>query len=197
MTYHQIERNKMSTKWNASMQFPTDSNYTNRILSAKFGPSNSSGNPMVTLECEVVQPEEVEIAGENVTIAGVNTKSYYTTQVTDNEERTVSSRKRLVDLLNNLGIDTSNLNWDNLGPQLQPLVGKCILTMMSAQVQERRKTPTAAQIAEAKKNGVTDFRNIGEVMKNPVTGKPLINYWPQISEIFGLSPDQTGGNKPY
>ena len=186
----------MSQKWNATVQFPTDSNFINRIVGVTFGPSNSSGNPMITLACEVVQPEEVEIGGVTYNIAGVATKSYYTTQ-TDDEEKTFNARKRVTDLLTLLGLDTTSLNWDNLGPQLEPLKGKLILTMMSSTIQERRKTATAAEIAEAMKQGITDFRNVGAIMKHPVTGKNLINYWPKIDEIFGLAPDQTGGGKPY
>ena len=186
----------MSQKWNASIQFPTDSNYVNRITNVLFGPSNRSGNPMVTLEMEVVSPDEVEVGGVMYNIAGVPTKNYFTTQ-TDDEEKTANARKRLVDLLTNLGLDTSALNWDNLGPQLQDLKGKLVLTMMGSQPDARRKTPTAAQIEAAKKQGLKDFSQIGDVMKNPVTGKPLINYWPKCDEIFGLAPDQTGGGKPY
>ena len=182
----------MSKKWSSAVQFPADSNYVNRIVSVAFGPSNSSGNPMVTLETEVVSPEEVEVAGEMINIAGVNCKNYYTTQ-TDSEEKTANSRKRLAELLANLGIDTSNLNWDNLAPQLKPLVGKLILTMMTSTIQERRKNPTAVQMEAAKAKGVTNFRDVGEVMKHPVTGKALINYWPKIDEIFGLAPEQTAG----
>lgn len=185
----------MNQKWNATVQFPTDSNYVNRITGVTFGPSNSSGNPMITLACEVVQPDEVEIGGVMFNIAGTPTKNYYTTQ-TEDEEKTANARKRVTDLLTLLGIDTSNLNWDNLGPQLEPLKGKLILTMMSCTIQERRKNPTAAQIEAAKKQGLTDFRNIGDVMKHPVSGKALINYWPKIDEIFGLAPDQTVGG-PY
>ena len=182
----------MSQKWSSAVQFPTESNYANRIVKASFGPSNNSGNPMITLECEVVAPEEVEVGGVMFNIAGVNTKNYYTTK-TDDEEKTINARKRVTNLLTLLGIDTSNLDWDNLGPQIKPLEGRVILTMMSAQIQERRKTPTASQIEAAKKQGLTDFRNLGDVMKHPITGKSLINYWPKIDEIFGLSPDQTVG----
>lgn len=185
----------MSQKWNSSIQFPTDSNYVNRIVGVIFGPSNSSGNPMITLTCEVVQPEEVEVGGVMYNIAGVQTKNYFTTQ-TDNEEKTFNARKRVTELLTKLGIDAESLNWDNLGPQLEPLKGKLLLTMMSSQIQERRKNPTLAEIEAAKKQGLTDFRNIGKVMTHPITGKALINYWPKIDEIFGLSPDQTVGG-PY
>ena len=176
--------------------FPTDSNYVNRITEVLFGPSNRTGNPMVTVNMEVISPDEVEVGGTLYNIAGVPTKNYYTTQ-TDDEEKTANARKRLTDLLTILGLDTSALNWDNLGPQVQELKGKLVLTMMSSQPDTRRKTPTAAQIEAAKKQGLKDFSQIGDVMKNPVTGKPLINYWPRIDEIFGLAPDQTGGGKPY
>ena len=76
----------MASKWNSNIQFPTDSNFVNRIVEAEFGESKNSGNPMVTLELEVVTPAEVEIGGVMYNIAGVGCKQYYTTLCMDNGE---------------------------------------------------------------------------------------------------------------
>ena len=66
---------------------------------------------------------------------------------------------------------------------------------MSSKEDAKRKTPTGEQIAKAKAAGK---RPEGDVMKHPVTGKALYNYWPQIDEIFALAPEQSvGSNKPY
>lgn len=180
-----------ATKWNASLMLPTDSNYTNRIVGATFAPSNK-GNPMITLECEITQPQEVEIDGQQVTIAGVKTKNFYPTTVLEdgvvNEEKTNKSRKRLVDQLwDKLEMDAATINWDNV--DVKPLLGKLILTQMEAEVEEKRKSPTAAELAK-------DKNAQGQVMRNPKTGKALVNYWPKIREIFGLAV-QDGTQVPY
>lgn len=197
----------MSTNWNASMQFPTDSCYINRVTSAKFGQSKSSGNPMITLEMEVISPEEVDIAGQKVNISGIKTTSYYTTKVIEDgevdQERTENAIKRVFhsddpqvpSLFQRFGIDGNTVDKDN--PDVKQLIGKCVYCQMSSNVEEQRKTPTPEQIETARKNGVTNMRTVGDIMKNPVTGKPLIKYWPKIDEIFGLAPEGAGSNKPY
>ena len=37
--------------------------YTVRVKDATFGPSKSSGNPMITLDCEIIEPEFVTVQG--------------------------------------------------------------------------------------------------------------------------------------
>lgn len=176
-------------RWNAELMFPTDSGYTNRIVGATFAPSNK-GNPMITLDTEVVQPAEVEIAGEQVNIAAVSAKYYIVTAVMNedgslNEEKTAKTRESAKEILTNLGYTT--INWDNI--DVTPLRGKLILTLMESEITERRKNPTSAQIEAAKAKGI---RAEGDVMKHPVSGKPLVQYWPKIREIFGLAPNQDG-----
>lgn len=41
-----------------------------RIIGTKFEASNSKGNPMTTLTCEVIEPEEVAVDGKLVKVAG-------------------------------------------------------------------------------------------------------------------------------
>lgn len=79
----------MAKKWSAAVMIPTSSEYANRITGASFSPSKSSGNPMVTVECEVVTPQEVEVGGEQVNIAGVSTTNYFVTTVIDPKTKTV------------------------------------------------------------------------------------------------------------
>lgn len=182
------------------MMFPTDSNYANRILGADFGNSKTSGNPMITIECEVVQPQEVEIDGVMVTIGGIKTTNYLTTQVLTkdgiDEEKTTSALKRVTDFLRPLFPDNPEYvdNFNPIAPDkdmLKALKGKIVLTMMESEVEERRKTPTVAQIEAAKKQNV---RPQGDLMKHPMTGKVLINYWPKIREFFGPAPESVTSN---
>lgn len=193
----------MSEKWSFKIPFPVESNYVNRITEVSFGPSKSSGNPMITMTCEVVMPQEIEAGGEMYNIAGVKTTNYYTTKTLTqggfDEEKTENQVKRIKDLLTMLFPENpeyaDKFNPDNPDADvLKAMQGKLILTQMSAEVTERRKTPTAAQIEEAKKTGK---RPEGDVMKHPITGKPLISYRPKIDEIFGLAPEDIASANSY
>ena len=181
----------MTTKWNAKIQFPTTSDTVNRCIGATFGPSKSSQNPMISLEFEVVSPEVVEVGYLQVNIQGVKCINYYTTKVFEkdtegnsvvNEDKTAACLERVHELYANFGIDTTGVNWDN--PPVDGFRGKCVMTQMSPDVDVMRKNPTSQQIRDAKKKGI---RAEGDIMKNPVTGKDLIQYWPKIREIFGLA----------
>lgn len=183
----------MSTKWNAKMQFPTESNYVNRITNAVFGPSKSSGNPMVTVSYEICEPQEVEIGGEMVSIAGVSCDSYFPTTVLNpdhsvNEEKTESARKRFKEFYTLLGLNPEEINWDNV--DVSPLKGKVVLTMMSPDEQEQRANPSAAELAKNPKAQ-------GKTLRNPVNNKPLVQYWPKVREVFGLAPNQNVVGNPY
>jgi hypothetical protein len=144
---------------------------------------------MITLECEVVEPKSYDVAGKEINIAGVKTTSYYVTKIVGDEKGTADAQERAAKVLTNLGLDTSTLNWDNLKPQLDPLRGKVILTQMSAQTEERTKTPTASEIEAGKALGKNVNQIKGAPMLHPVTGKQLTRYWPKIDEIFGLATD--------
>jgi hypothetical protein len=195
-----------TTNWNASIQFPTDNCFANRVVSAKFAPNNN-GNPMITLELEVLTPETYEVDGQLISIAGVKAKHMAVVKNTDSEmseeelaESNAKCNARVFEgtpdkpaLFELFGIDGKTVDKNN--PDVKQLEGKIVLTAMSARKEEKRKTPTSAQIAAAKEKGV---KPEGDVMKHPITGKKLCNWWPQIDDIYGLAPDQTiGNNKPY
>ena len=180
----------MSTKWNADIMFPSDNVFVNRILSIKAAPSND-GNPMLTIETEVVSPTSYEIPGVGeVDIQGVKCTTYQTYKVFGddgemNVESTEKCEKRVSKLLSNLEIPAEDINFSNLGPAVAGLKGKCILTQMNSRIDPQRRTPTAAQVEAAKKLGK---RAEGDIMKHPKTGRDMVKYWPNIVEIFGLAP---------
>lgn len=181
-------------KWNSKVFFPSD-NYILRVIGATFGPSKTSGNPMITLESEIVTneaaSESVNVAGEDYLVAGQQVNNYYPTIVfadadgNVDTEKTDNAQKRVVVLFERLGLPTDNINFEN--PDLTALKGKTFYASMYADKAERRKSATAEQLAKGQK--------VGDVMKNPIDGKPLINYYPKIDEIFGLA--QTDSNKSY
>jgi len=185
----------MAQNWNAKLQFPTDSNYVNRICAGQFKQS-SAGNPMVVLTFEVLAPQEVEIAGEATNIAGVKCDSWYVTTVFDgdqiDQEATKKARDKFKQLCGWLDVDVESINWENI--DTKPFIGKTILSMMEGRADIQRKTPTMEQIAAAKKLGK---KPEGDILKNPVTKEPLVQYWPRIVEVFGAAPEGAGSNQPY
>ncbi len=180
----------MSTKWNADIPFPSDNTFVNRIISIKAAPSND-GNPMLTIETEVVSPTVYEIPGVGeVNIQGAKCTTYQTYRVFDdngevNTEKTDKCETRVETLLMNLEIPKEDINFSNLGPAVASLKGKLIMTRMNSRIDPQRRTPTTAQVEAAKKLGK---RAEGDIMKHPKTGKEMVKYWPNIVEIFCLAP---------
>lgn len=185
-------------KWNSKVLFPTDSNFAVRFTNVKFSPSKSSGNPMFTIESEIVYPDNAEVGEDTYVIAGVNPNPLYLTTQRKNqdgsidEEGTEQARGYVKELYQKLELSVEGIDWDNI--DTSKLKGIIALCQISPEIQEQRKNPTALQIAEAKK---LNKRPEGDVMKNPITGKPLIYYKPIIREIFGLAPADLTANKPY
>ena len=177
----------MSKKWNSEIAIPTDSSYIIRCIEEVFGQSKSSGKPMITLKFEVVTPEEVDVAGEMITIAGVQTSpQYYVTQSVDENgnidvEKSAEILKRLEKLYKAFGLPADSINPEN--PTLG-FKGKEVYAVLAADTQERRKSPTAAQLAAGQKQG--------DVMINPLTKAPLIYNSIKVGEIFGLAPTAGG-----
>lgn len=186
-------------QWNSKIQFPTDSNFINRITSVDFGPSKRSGNPMFTIKCEVISPEVVDVGGEQVGIAGVETINYFTTKSIGDEEKSAKNLKNCKELIAKLFPNNpeyvEQYNAENPDEGMKKaMVGLCILTQMSPKTEPRTKNPTSEQIAVAKAKGEYP---VGDVMKHPVTGKPLVGYTPEIREIFALAPEGAAAGKPY
>lgn len=178
----------MAQKWNSKVQFPKD-NYVIRCMDDSFGPSKSSGKPMITLGFEIVSPETITVDGSEYTIAGTELKAYYVTQSVDEQgnidvEKTQNIAARLKKLYEAFGLDFSTFNPEN--PTLG-FKGKSVHALLYGDVQEQRKAPTAEQIAKGQKQG--------DVLKNPITGKALVSYYPKIDDIFGLASADAG--KPY
>lgn len=173
----------MSRKWSSDIKIPQDSSYIIRCIEESFAPSKSSNNPMITLKFECVSPEEVEVAGEMINIAGVQPSPLYiVTQAMDedgtlNVEKSANGAKRLEAMYKAFGLPTSPLNPEN--PTLG-FKGKQVYALLYPDTSEKRKSPTAAQLAAGQKQG--------DVMINPVTKQPLVNHFIKIGEIFGLAP---------
>jgi hypothetical protein len=167
--------------WNSQIVFPQD-NYILRCTDASFGPSKSSGNPMITLSFEIVAPESINVAGTDYNVAGIKTLDYYlTTQSKDGEgnvnvEKTENLKTRLDDATTKFGIPAVT-NPEN--PSIEEFKGKFIWACVNSKTSERRKAPTTEQLARGEKQG--------DILMNPVTGKPQTQSFPQIVKIFGVA----------
>jgi len=190
----------MSKTYNNKIQFPADSDYIIRITDASHGPSKSSGNPLLTVEWEVVAPEQREIAGEMYTMAGIKSSGmnhlYFTTLNPEDAEKSANALDRLTGTGEQPGFlvkcfpDNPELlqsfNPENVSEDIiKGLKGKLLYVQMNGEAQFQRKTPTAAQVEEAK---AKKQRPEGDIQTHPVTGAKLITYLPKVREIFGEAP---------
>lgn len=175
----------MSQKWNSRVQFPQD-NFVIRCTDENFGPSKSSQNPMITLEFELQSPDEIEVAGEKYTVAGEKINNVYlTTQVIEdgtlNVEKTQKCAKRIEDMYRAFNLDFSTFNPEN--PVLG-FKGKLVHARLYGAKEEVRKSPTSEQL----KAGIKQ----GDILLNPITKQPLLQYRIAIAEVYGLAAEETG-----
>lgn len=177
-----LPHKNMSQKWTNKVQFPRD-NFILRCMDNQFSQSKSSGNPMISLELELVSPAEYEIGAEGTfTIAGIKLTQYFPTQVLNAEtkevdtEKTAAAQARIKDLYEKFGLDFSDFNPEN--PVLD-FKGRLVWASMYDKVTEQRKSPTAEQLKAGKRQG--------DVLINPVTKLPMIRHEPAISEILGIA----------
>ena len=181
----------MAEKWNSAVMFPQD-NAILRVIEANFGPSKSSGNPMITLSFEVVAPESINVAGVEYSVAGLKiTPGYYTTATLDDAEKTKTNEQRVFkssnperpSLYEIFEIDSTGVDKNN--PDVTVFKGKLVHALLKSEVKEKTKSPTAEQLKKGQKTG--------DVIKNPKTGKPEISFYPKIEKLYGLADGGVSG----
>jgi hypothetical protein len=177
-------------KWNSSVMFPQD-NFILRCIEESFGPSKSSGNPMITLGFEIVAPETVNVAGVDYSVTGLKiTPGYYTTATLDDAEKTAQNEARVFkssnperpSLYELFEIDSTGVDKNN--PKLE-FKGKLVHALLRSEVKEKTKSPTAEQLKKGQK--------VGDVIKNPKTGKPEISFYPKIEKLYGIADSTVSG----
>lgn len=172
--------------YNKNMKLPMD-NYIVRCTEENFGVSKGSGNPMVTLNFEIHAPEEVNIAGKRVSIAGVKLQPMWlVTQVIEggeiNAEKSAKCKARFTSedadskgMYQLFGLDPSKFNPEN--PVLE-FKGKLLHARIDCKSEPVLKEPTPEQAAKGEK---------GDVVLNPITKEPVVRNQPFIAEIYGLA----------
>ena len=101
---------------------------------------------------------------------------------TTSEEATAAARDRYIKLLEAFELPTDNIDWENPAGGFK---GKTVYALVEDNETEQRGTPTKADLAKGIK--------VGPVLLNPRTKQPLINHYPQIREIFGVTEIPTAG----
>lgn len=76
--------------------------YRVRITDTKYTSANSTGNPMTTLSCEVIEPESVEVNGKTLTTAGKNFQMFL---VHNFEKAGWGSQEEVLGFCQRLGVD--------------------------------------------------------------------------------------------
>lgn len=174
------------TNWNSKVPWPKD-NYILRIIDGtKFAPNNN-GNPMLTVVMELVSPDKATIGGTDYNLAGTKITQYIVTQVKGDDgvidaKKTADSVGRLNDFYAKCGLEVPNPE----NPDITLLKGKIVWALVYGDMVAQTKPPTPEEIAAGKRTG--------QVLKNPVTGKDLISYWPKIDEVFGPAEEIAAGS---
>lgn len=168
--------------WNRSIFFPKK-DYILRITDEEIKPSNA-GNPMVKLEFEICNSPLISIGDAMVDLNGVKFPKWFVTKVKkqegDNspealEKASQEAFDRYNMFLRQCGIDVS-AGWDDENPP--SVKGKVVYALCYGKEEPAYSSRTAEQIAKGEKHG--------DIIKNPVDGKDVINYSPQLEQVFGI-----------
>ena len=143
--------------------------YTLRIKDANYGLSKSSGNPMFTLDCEIVSPQTVELADGKVgAIDGIRITHYLSiTEKSMANYLETCKRLGVPDQLPDGDFDAASLQLDKT-----PFVGVQFDAICSSQERELRQRPKPGQ-------------RVGDPIVDS-EGKPIKSGWDyRINEILG------------
>lgn len=163
-----------AVQWKPSMPFPKD-NYAIRCIGETCAPSKA-GNPMVTLEWEIVNASPKEVKGKMVEFDGVQFTTYHTTRVIYAKDKTPeeiakSSQKAFDDygaILRKAGYDITD-GYDDQNPPA--MKGKVMYVCVRAELKVEYKEPTLAQ---------REAGQPGYVLKDG-NGNDRITYWPKVA----------------
>lgn len=140
--------------------------YTLRCLKAEFGQSKSSGNPMITLKCEIVAPEEIEHGGTKYNISGRDVTFYASLS-----DKAIGD---VFDLYDKFGQTLDTIDREN--PDTAIFEGKTFDAILSAEEQFAQKMVAPGQYERIKDANGKDISQGYRVQA-------------QIRDILGLNAD--------
>lgn len=162
--------------------------YVALCMKEKFAPSQS-GNPMITREWQVVQPEFVDIGGQKVVVSGVTFQQYLPTKVKDeegrgwDEEKSSKALGRIFTDYNALGFPTTE-GIDDENPALHA-EGVYADVILWSEESVARKNPTLEQKAK---------RELGDPILD-AEGKQIRTYQVKLLQVLGRA--KVEPNVPY
>lgn len=188
--YKATPQEERTSTLNASKQLPKNQ-YAVRFTDEKASPSKSTGNPMVTLEAEIVAPDTIvsPFTGETLEIAGYKIKPVYMSLQAKNEDGSVDKEKtqqavdRYTDYMKRCGLDVPEEGIDTENP-VMGFKGKVIDVILDSEEFVQRATPTPEQKAAGK---------LGDEIKGQ-DGKPIKSYKPWITMVLGPSSVDVSNN---
>ena len=181
-----INKSNAVVNLTSKQKLPRD-RYLVQCIKAVFGVS-SGGNPMITLEWQIVAPEAVEIDGVRTIVAGQKyLMQYFPTKVKgDNGEwdakKTAGAQGRLLELFAALGLPNDNIDDEN--PPVKELEGIFADAILDAEESVQRKQPTPEQKAA---------RQLGDEILD-ANGKKIVSYRPIVAQILNRAEKPSAAN---
>lgn len=152
-------------KLNSKVKLPRD-RYTARIKDVKYGTS-STGNPMITLGWEVIEPEQVVINGQQYAIQGSEFSSYLSL--------TEKAASMVFDTLEKLELPADEI--DEANPNIEQFRGLVADVILNSEESSARKDPTPEQRAA---------RQQGDPILD-ANGKEIKSYRVRLEQVLGRS----------
>lgn len=129
-----------------NQRLPKD-NYIVRCKKATAEVSKTSGKPMIKLIWEIARPDQIEVAGKPVSIAGIELRPTYMVIHTDPSD--AKKNDRLFNTQEMFGIEPG-VDPDDLEPYAKAFEGKVANAICGAEEYIQRKDLTDAEIAAGK-----------------------------------------------
>lgn len=188
------DTSKSVKQWRQTIFFPQD-NYTIRVLEEEHTTSKSD-DPMTILKFEIVNclpkmiGDEGQIEFDGVQFSTWNLTDYQAKDKENDEEVEKAAKtaqdffNRYDDFLRKAGHNTAE-GWDPAKPP--SVLGKVLLVRLYGSAEPAMSSPTPEEKARGER---------GKPLKNPITGKDVVNYQIKIAEVYGLAKEQELTNRP-
>ena len=162
--------------------------YVLRVSGTKFGPSSSSGNPMITLEFEILSTGDgkdvVEVGDRKINIAGHRIRQYYVTASVADPSTNGEKMGRVFDLFAACGLQKEEIDENN--PPHQELLNATVDAILYSKKDTKFSDPTPEDLAAGRKQGAP--------IKDS-SGQPLEFFRVEIDKLLG--PCQYEGNRQF
>jgi hypothetical protein len=138
-------------------------NYKLRVKEALFDLSKASGNPMLTLRCEITSPLEVMRSGKKYSLDGLTVTFYFVTRVIENgilnEEKTAKKHGEFLEFLKKMDLP-QEFDDENVDPVV--FEGLEFYAILNSQ----ESKPTKVNQDTGKREPILD-----------AAGQPIVNGW--------------------